>query len=127
MSLLQFIVEFDPCMRVCGIVDGSIFQCSNFEKWTSPPYVEKYLAIYTHISKFPFSSDSKGSFDPLFITKLEHNFRSHPKLLDLPSRLFYESELVAKADKDMVATMLGLVMRVPNICRLDVRSSDKEN
>ena len=37
-------------------------------------------------------------YDPLVITKLLDNYRSHPKLLELPNRLFYDGELRAKAD-----------------------------
>ena len=35
--------------------------------------------------------------DPRLITKLVRNFRSHPDLISLPSRLFYEGELIACA------------------------------
>lgn len=33
--------------------------------------------------------------DTRFITKLKRNFRSHPKILELPNQLFYENELIA--------------------------------
>jgi hypothetical protein len=42
-----------------------------------------------------------GYYNPLFVTKLLNNYRSHPAILTLPSRLFYENELVASADQTM--------------------------
>lgn len=40
------------------------------------------------------------------ITKLVKNFRSHPKLLELPSRLYYDKELVPAADPVLVNSLL---------------------
>jgi hypothetical protein len=34
------------------------------------------------------------------VTWLTHNYRAHPSLLELPSRLFYQARLVAAAQKD---------------------------
>ncbi|XP_067915750.1 RNA helicase Mov10l1 [Heterodontus francisci] len=34
-----------------------------------------------------------GSYNPLLVTKLVNNYRSHSSLLDLPSKLFYHQEL----------------------------------
>jgi len=42
-----------------------------------------------------------GYYNPVFVTKLLNNYRSHPAILALPSRLFYENELVASADSTM--------------------------
>ncbi|GAQ82685.1 Silencing defective protein SDE3 [Klebsormidium nitens] len=36
------------------------------------------------------------------VVKLVHNYRSHRKLLELPSRMFYKDELVATAEEAMV-------------------------
>ena len=41
------------------------------------------------------------------ITKLLNNFRSHPKLLHLPSKLFYDNELKPKADEFVTHSMLN--------------------
>merc|ERR1712223_411507 len=41
------------------------------------------------------------------ITKLLNNFRSHPKLLTLPSELFYDRELEAKADTFVTHSMVN--------------------
>eukprot|EP00808_Paulinella_micropora_P025780 g1722.t1 len=38
------------------------------------------------------------TYNPRFITKLIKNYRSHPKILDVPNRLFYDGELEASAD-----------------------------
>ncbi|XP_006149666.2 helicase MOV-10 [Tupaia chinensis] len=37
-------------------------------------------------------------YDPKYITKLLRNYRSHPTILDVPNRLYYERELQACAD-----------------------------
>ncbi|XP_071133478.1 RNA helicase Mov10l1-like [Mytilus edulis] len=39
-----------------------------------------------------------GCYDPLLVTKLVDNYRSHPSILGLPSELFYHGELLVKAD-----------------------------
>jgi len=40
-------------------------------------------------------------YDNRVITKLLHNYRSHPAILDLPNRTFYDGELMCYADKLM--------------------------
>jgi hypothetical protein len=35
-----------------------------------------------------------NKFNPLVLTKLVANFRSHPAILKVPNELFYESDLV---------------------------------
>jgi helicase MOV-10 len=53
------------------------------------------------------SSGSNGSSsgDGL-IVKLVRNYRSHPKLLQLPSELFYQGELQACASPEITHTLL---------------------
>ena len=40
-------------------------------------------------------------FDERIITKLLNNYRSHPAILDLPNRIFYDGELKVFADQMM--------------------------
>ncbi|XP_058046260.1 RNA helicase Mov10l1 [Ahaetulla prasina] len=48
-----------------------------------------------------------GSYNPLLITKLVKNYRSHGALLTLPSKLFYHQELEVCADPSVVNSLLG--------------------
>ncbi|XP_075575545.1 RNA helicase Mov10l1 isoform X2 [Pelecanus crispus] len=47
-----------------------------------------------------------GAYNPLLITKLIKNYRSHSALLALPSKLFYHKELEACADASVVTSLL---------------------
>eukprot|EP00069_Balaena_mysticetus_P000571 bmy_14630T0 len=48
-----------------------------------------------------------GAYNPLLVTKLVKNYRSHSALLALPSRLFYHRELEVCADPGVVTSLLG--------------------
>ncbi|ELU14522.1 hypothetical protein CAPTEDRAFT_189533 [Capitella teleta] len=48
-----------------------------------------------------------GAYDPLLVTKLIENYRSHPVLLSLPSQIFYHSELKASSDPALVECFCG--------------------
>ncbi|XP_015449490.1 RNA helicase Mov10l1 [Pteropus alecto] len=48
-----------------------------------------------------------GAYNPLLVTKLVKNYRSHAALLALPSRLFYHRELQVCADPRVVTALLG--------------------
>ncbi|XP_060100380.1 RNA helicase Mov10l1 [Heteronotia binoei] len=48
-----------------------------------------------------------GSYNPLLVTKLVKNYRSHAILLALPSKLFYHKELEVCADPSVVNSLLG--------------------
>nr|XP_023421330.1 RNA helicase Mov10l1 [Cavia porcellus] len=48
-----------------------------------------------------------GAYNPLLVTKLVKNYRSHSALLALPSRLFYHKELEVCADPKVVTLLLG--------------------
>ncbi|XP_060044802.1 RNA helicase Mov10l1 [Erinaceus europaeus] len=48
-----------------------------------------------------------GAYNPLLVTKLVKNYRSHSVLLALPSRLFYHRELQVCADPTVVSSLLG--------------------
>eukprot|EP00966_Prymnesium_polylepis_P335536 7390892-Prymnesium_polylepis.2 len=47
-----------------------------------------------------------GRYDQRVITKLLDNYRAHPLLLELPNRLFYDSELRPRADPVLVESCL---------------------
>ncbi|CAL8083245.1 unnamed protein product [Orchesella dallaii] len=47
------------------------------------------------VDRFP-----KEKHNPLVVTKLIKNYRAHPTLLKLPSRLFYDDDLLSKASFD---------------------------
>ncbi|NXJ95770.1 M10L1 helicase, partial [Corythaixoides concolor] len=47
-----------------------------------------------------------GAYNPLLITKLIKNYRSHSALLTLPSKLFYDKELEVCADASVVNSLL---------------------
>ncbi|XP_014786677.1 RNA helicase Mov10l1 isoform X1 [Octopus bimaculoides] len=50
---------------------------------------------------------TSGYFDPMLVTKLIYNYRSHPALLHLPSVLFYANELEVKAEKTLTHSLCG--------------------
>ena len=55
------------------------------------------------MSRIPYLRDESkfsnhGCYDPMAVTKLINNYRSHEALLELPSRLFYHAEMVPCAD-----------------------------
>ncbi|XP_055509037.1 LOW QUALITY PROTEIN: RNA helicase Mov10l1-like [Leucoraja erinacea] len=45
-----------------------------------------------------------GSYNPLLVTKLVNNYRSHSCLLDLPAKLFYHNELKMCMDQSVANT-----------------------
>ncbi|XP_075408712.1 RNA helicase Mov10l1 [Tenrec ecaudatus] len=48
-----------------------------------------------------------GAYNPLLVTKLVKNYRSHSALLALPSRLFYHRELEVCSEPAVVSSLLG--------------------
>ncbi|XP_062522848.1 putative helicase MOV-10 isoform X2 [Corticium candelabrum] len=48
-----------------------------------------------------------GNYNPLCVTKLINNYRSHPALLVLPSDTFYDGELVPFADRKITHFLCG--------------------
>ena len=61
---------------------------------------ESYLTRL--LQQFPYQKDPQGftqGYDPRLVTKLLYNYRSLPELLELPNRLFYDSELQAQVIK----------------------------
>lgn len=40
-----------------------------------------------------YKKDRNNKYNPLYITKLVNNFRSHSAILKVPNKLFYDNEL----------------------------------
>ncbi len=51
---------------------------------------------------------SHGGYDPLLVTRLVRNYRSHSSIIEIPSKLFYFSDLIPKAPKKITRRFLGL-------------------
>lgn len=45
-----------------------------------------------------YQKDPYGIYNPRVLVKLLKNYRSHPAILEIPNRLFYDSELVASGE-----------------------------
>ena len=48
-----------------------------------------------------------GSYDPMLVTKLVRNYRSHEDIIKVPSDLFYDAELLPEADEKITNKFLG--------------------
>ena len=58
------------------------------------------------MSRTPYLRDEArfsdhGCYDPLAVTKLVNNYRSHEALIQLPSQLFYHAEMIPCADENV--------------------------
>ncbi|XP_035512110.1 putative helicase mov-10-B.1 [Morone saxatilis] len=51
------------------------------------------------MNDFPIYLKNEGVFNNRFVTKLLHNYRSHPAILKIPNELFYDGELQVSADE----------------------------
>ena len=58
------------------------------------------LSEFPLYSRDPVKFSDHGSYDPLLVTKLVDNYRSHPALLQISSQLFYDDELTARGELD---------------------------
>ena len=50
----------------------------------------------------------QGGYDPLLVTKLVKNYRSHGSIIKIPSKLFYDDELQVKAPRSLRKRFLKL-------------------
>ncbi|XP_048408824.1 putative helicase MOV-10 isoform X2 [Stegostoma tigrinum] len=57
-------------------------------------FLERLMSENTLYKKNP----STGRYNEHFVTKLLHNYRSHPSILRIPNELFYDNELKPQAD-----------------------------
>ncbi|XP_022652559.1 putative helicase MOV-10 isoform X2 [Varroa destructor] len=55
----------------------------------------------------PYRRQKNNAFNPIFLTKLVKNFRSHEILLHLPNKLFYDDELKAHGDRSFTHAMIN--------------------
>ena len=53
------------------------------------------------------SSRFQDHYDPMLVTKLVRNYRSHPDILKIPSKLFYYDELLPFAAESITKVYLG--------------------
>lgn len=61
-----------------------------------------------------FECESYSNGDENYVTKLVRNYRCHPDILNLPSDLFYEGELIAsKESTDDTTSLLSMVNLLP--------------
>lgn len=70
----------------------------DFPHFVDMSLLERYMD-HCHLYQPTTSQDGHKSYDVRVITKLLKNYRSHPHILELPNRLFYDNELESCADK----------------------------
>lgn len=58
------------------------------------------------MTNFPLYQRTHGGFNKQYITKLQHNYRSHPDILKVPGDLFSDGELIACPDTSLPSTQL---------------------
>ncbi|KAG8256361.1 Helicase MOV-10 [Homalodisca vitripennis] len=51
--------------------------------------------------------DPASGYNNQYLTKLVQNYRSHPAILRIPNRLFYDNELEIKGNPDIINMALG--------------------
>ena len=73
-----------------------------------------FLERLTLTCKLYQRDKSTNAFDPQTLTKLVNNYRSHPDILELPNRLFYQGELVPHAHRADVKHSLSHWEHAPN-------------
>lgn len=51
-----------------------------------------------------------GNYDPMLVTKLVKNYRSHQDIIAIPSKLFYDDELIAQKKETTMMNNFGQVL-----------------
>uniref|UniRef100_UPI003AABEA36 putative helicase mov-10-B.1 n=1 Tax=Centroberyx gerrardi TaxID=166262 RepID=UPI003AABEA36 len=68
---------------------GPIISCSMARKCGMEVSLLERLMRNVHVYK----KNERGAFNNRFVTKLLRNYRSHPAILEIPNKLFYDGEL----------------------------------
>ncbi|KAL0968038.1 hypothetical protein UPYG_G00261490 [Umbra pygmaea] len=63
------------------------------------------VSLLERLMANPLYSKGDGGYNPMLVTKLVYNYRSHEALLALPSRLFYSGELCVRAQRAVVDSL----------------------
>ncbi|XP_071069085.1 RNA helicase Mov10l1-like [Dasypus novemcinctus] len=96
----QIVLAGDP-MQLGPVVKSRLataygLNMSMLERLMSRPVYQRDENAFVH----------SGAYNPLVVTKLVKNYRSHSALLMLPSKLFYHKELEVCADPKIVNSLL---------------------
>ncbi|KAG8267708.1 Helicase MOV-10, partial [Homalodisca vitripennis] len=54
-----------------------------------------------------YKKDPASGYNNQYLTKLVQNYRSHPAILRIPNRLFYDNELEIKGNPDIINMAVG--------------------
>lgn len=76
----------------------------------SPAAIQKKLGISfleRLMSLTLYKNNSNNTATQRCVTKLINNYRSHQKILQVPSKLFYSNELVSRADPELFNSLCG--------------------
>lgn len=73
---------------------GPVLRCPLTQRFGLGHSMLERLLTYNALYK-----KGPDGFNPHFITKLLRNYRSHPTILDIPNKLYYDEELQACADR----------------------------
>jgi len=65
------------------------------------------LSLLERLMNRDIYQPKKGVYNSKYITKLVKNYRSHPAILSLPSRLFYNNELEVAGDHILINSMIN--------------------
>ncbi|XP_055790486.1 RNA helicase Mov10l1 isoform X1 [Salvelinus fontinalis] len=63
------------------------------------------MSLLERLMANPLYSRENGGYNPVLVTKLVYNYRSHEALLALPSKLFYNGELCVRAQRFVVDSL----------------------
>jgi len=66
--------------------------------------LERLMTYFPVYARDTVAHQNVGNYDARFVTKLVHNYRSHESILEPPSKLFYERELIPSAPIELVTS-----------------------